>query len=204
MKIICIDPNYRDRAGESGETVPTEPVFYCRPDTALLRNEDPFYIPGFTQEVRYGAGLVVRVSRLAKAVEERYAGRCYEEVAVGVGFTAEDLRRGCVRQGLPWEQAQAFDKSMAVPNVFLPKGEGCDPEDADFRLDVNGRTVQRGRTADMLFSVDRIVSWVSRFITLRIGDLIFTGTPAGAGTARMGDRLEAYLGAKKMLDFEIK
>ncbi len=205
MKIICIGHNYRKHIEELGHALPEEPLFFCKPDTALLRNNDSFYIPDFTDDLQYETELVVKINRIVKSIDEKFASRCYSQVAVGIDFTARDIQRRCIEKGLPWEICKAFDKSTPVPNEFkeladFPQGIG----NLHFRLDINGKTVQEGNSADMIFSVDKIIAYVSRFMTLKIGDIIFTGTPAGVGKVKIGDRLEVFLEGEKMMDFEIK
>lgn len=215
MKIICIGMNYAEHVRElpgvwGGDPVPrerpvpTEPVFFIKPDTALLRNNDPFYIPGFSEDVQYECELVVRINRLCKGIEERFAHRCYEEVGLGIDFTARDLQRRCKAEGLPWEMAKGFDHSAAVAPEFVSKSELPDIQQLHFSMELNGERRQEGFTGDMIFGVDRIIAYVSRFVTLRIGDLIFTGTPVGVGPVRIGDRITAELEGRKMLDFDIK
>lgn len=204
MKIICIGLNYRDHVSELGNSEPTEPIFFMKPDTALLRNNEPFYLPHFSSRVEYETELVVKINRVVKSIEERFAHRCYDEVAVGIDFTARDLQEDCQRRGLPWEMCKAFDRGTPVPAQFISKEELGDIASLGFHLNINGETVQSGVASDMIFSVDRIISYVSQFVTLKIGDLIFTGTPVGVGSVKEGDHLEAYLGDRKMLDFEVK
>ena len=204
MKIVCVGMNYREHVRELGHEEPVTPVFFCKPDTALLRNNDPFYIPDFSNDLHYEAELVVRINRIVKAIDRKFASRCYDEIAVGIDFTARDVQRECVARGLPWEAAKAFDKSAPLPNTFFPLSDYPGIDRIRFRLDVNGETRQAGCTADMIFDVDTLIAYISRFMTLRIGDLIFTGTPAGVGPVHPGDRLEAYLEDRKMLDFEIR
>lgn len=215
MKIVCIGMNYAEHVRElSGvwggdpvpreRPIPTEPVFFIKPDTALLRNNDPFYIPDFSEDVQYECELVVRINRLCKGIEERFAHRCYEEVGLGIDFTARDLQRRCKEKGLPWEIAKGFDHSAAVAPEFIPKGELPDIQQLHFSMELNGERRQAGFTGDMIFSVDRIIAYVSRFVTLRIGDLLFTGTPVGVGRVAIGDRIRAELEGRTMLDFQIK
>lgn len=210
MKIICIGMNYAEHVKElktslgTERTNPEEPVFFMKPDTALLRNSDPFYIPDFSRDVHYECEVVVRINRLCKAIDEKFAHRCYDEIGLGIDFTARDLQRRCKDLGRPWEIAKAFDHSAAVSSQFLPKKELPEIQDIHFSLDINGARRQSGHTADMLFSVDQIISYVSRFVTLKIGDLIFTGTPVGVGPVRIGDRLTGILEGHTLLDFEIK
>ena len=206
MKIICIGRNYADHAAElhDGAELPKEPLFFLKPDTALLRNNDPFYIPSFSQEVHYECELVVRITRLAKCIDERFASRCYEEVGLGIDFTARDLQREAIAKGLPWELCKGFDHSAALSNQFVPLRElGGDVQNLHFEMELNGEVRQRGFTGDMLFTVDRIISHVSKYMTLRIGDLIFTGTPVGVGAVKAGDNIKARLGGHELLNFDI-
>ncbi len=201
MKIICIGRNYAEHARELNNAVPERPVFFMKPDTALLTDNKPFYLPDFSQEVHYETELVLRISKMGKHVEKGFAYRYYDEIGIGIDFTARDLQRECKQKGLPWEIAKAFDNSAPLGG-FLPKKELPDP--ILFHLDITGETVQQGSTEDLLFSFDELIAYVSRFITLRTGDLIFTGTPAGVGPVKKGDRLQAYIGEKLLLDFEVK
>lgn len=203
MKIICIGRNYADPAASL--PVPGEPLFYLRPDTALLRNNDPFYLPEFTRNVCCGCELVVKIGRVGRCIEERFASRYYEEVGLGVGFTARDVLERAMAAGEPWERAVAFDRSAALSPEFVPLGElGGDVRRLDFELFVNGERRQAGDTGAMLFPVDRIVSAVSRYVTLKIGDLIYTGTPAGAGAVHAGDNLRVTLAGRALLDFDVR
>ena len=207
MKIICIGRNYAEHIEEldGRRDIPSAPVFFCKPDTALMRNNDPFYVPAFSREVHYETELVVRIGRVARAIDERFAPRCYDEVGLGIDFTARDLQRDCIARGLPWEICKGFDYSAAVSPQFVPLAElGGDVQRLRFEMRLNGELRQRGDTAQMIFGVDRIVSYLSHFITLKIGDLIFTGTPVGVGPVRPGDRLQAWLEGRMMFDFDIK
>lgn len=206
MKIICIGRNYADHAVElhDGAELPKEPLFFLKPDTALLRNNDPFYIPSFSNEVHYECELVVRITRLAKCIDERFASRCYEEVGLGIDFTARDLQREAIAKGLPWELCKGFDHSAALSNQFVPLKElGGDVQNLHFEMELNGEVRQRGFTGDMLFTVDRIISHVSKYMTLRIGDLIYTGTPVGVGAVKAGDNIKARIGGHTLLDFDV-
>ena len=212
MKIICIGMNYPEHVRElpsvwdeqTPREAPREPVFFIKPDTALVRNNDPFFLPDFSQDVQYECELVVRINRLCKGIEERFAHRCYEEVGLGIDFTARDLQRRCKAEGLPWEIAKGFDHSAAIAPVFVPKAELPDIQSIHFSMDLNGERKQTGFTGDMIFSLDRIIAYVSQFVTLRIGDLLFTGTPVGVGQVHIGDRITAELEGRPMLDFQIK
>lgn len=207
MKIICIGRNYADHAKElnDGAELPKEPLFFLKPDTALLRNNDPFYIPSFSQEVHYECELVVRINRLAKCIDEKFASRCYDEVGLGIDFTARDLQREAIAKGLPWELCKGFDHSAALSNQFVPLAElGGDINNLEFEMEFNGEVRQRGRTCEMLFSVDKIISHISRYMTLKIGDLIYTGTPVGVGPVQQGDNIKARIGEHTLLDFDVR
>ncbi len=207
MKIICIGRNYVDHIQEldGNRNIPPEPIFFAKPDTALLRNNDPFYVPDFSRDLHYETELVVKISRTAKCIDERFAPRCYDEVGLGIDFTARDIQRKCMAEGLPWEICKAFDRSAAVSPEFLSlKALGRDVQDLHFEMQLNGETRQRGDTSLMIFGVNRLIAYVSRFMTLRIGDLLFTGTPVGVGPVRPGDRLEASLEGRKLFDFDIR
>lgn len=205
MKIIAVGMNYalhNDEMGHVGGA--EEPVIFLKPDSALLRDGKPFFLPDFSNDVQYEAELVVHVCRLGKCIAQRFARRYYDAVTVGVDFTARDLQRRFRAAGLPWELSKGFDQS-AVVGRFLPlESVGNDVQRLDFRLNIDGRTVQRGWTGDMLFSVDQVVAYVSRFMTLKMGDLIFTGTPAGVGPISVGQHLQGYVGVEPVLDFYVR
>ena len=206
MKIICIGRNYADHAAElnDGAELPKEPLFFLKPDTALLRNNDPFYIPAFSNEVHYECELVVRITRLAKCMDVKFASRCYEEVGLGIDFTARDLQREAIAKGLPWELCKGFDHSAALSNQFVPLAElGGDVQNLEFEMELNGEVRQHGFTKDMLFTVDQIIAHVSKYMTLRIGDLIYTGTPVGVGAVKAGNNIKARIGGHTLLDFDI-
>lgn len=201
MKIICIGRNYIEHARELNNPVPKEPVFFMKPDSAIIRNNKPFYLPDFSKEVHHEIELVLKIDRLGKGIDEQFAHRYYHEIGIGVDFTARDLQRIAKEKGLPWEKAKAFDGSAPLGG-FLPKEKLPDP--ILFRLEINGKIVQEGSTADLIFSFDKIIAYVSRYITLRTGDLIFTGTPAGVGPVQRNDRLRGYIGDQLLLDFVVK
>ncbi len=207
MKIICVGRNYVDHIREldGHDEPPSEPLFFAKPDTALLRNNDPFYVPDFSNDLHYETELVVKINRLAKCIDERFAARCYDEVGLGIDFTARDIQRECMAKGLPWEICKAFDHSAAIsPEFFSLKKLEKPVDNLHFEMRLNGKLRQQGDTSKMIFGVNRLISYVSHFMTLRIGDLLFTGTPAGVGPVRPGDRLEAWLEGVKLLDFDIK
>lgn len=204
MKIIAIGLNYDSHNKEMKRTFESaEPVIFMKPDSALLKNGKPFFIPDFSHEVHYETEIVVKISRLGKNIAERFAHKYYDEITVGIDFTARDLQRAQKQLGLPWEIAKSFDNSAPI-GTFVPKEKFEDMQRINFHLNINGNTVQQGNTADMIFSVDKIIAYVSRFFTLKIGDLIFTGTPAGIGPVSIDDHLEGYIENEKLLDFMVK
>jgi 2-keto-4-pentenoate hydratase/2-oxohepta-3-ene-1,7-dioic acid hydratase in catechol pathway len=204
MKIICIGRNYVAHTEELNNEIPEEPVFFMKPDSALLRNNDPFYIPEWTNEVHHEIELVLRVCRLGKNIETRFAHRYYDEIGIGVDFTARDVQNELKKKGLPWEKAKAFDRAAVISTTFFPVAIFPTPETIRFKLNINGQTVQEGNSGLMIFGFDEIISHISKYMTLKIGDLIYTGTPAGVGPIKIGDRLEGYLEDKKLLDFVVK
>ena len=204
MKIICIGRNYVAHAKELNNEVPDEPVFFMKPDSALLRNNDPFYLPGWTNDVHHEIELVIKIKRLGKNIGKRFAHRYYDEIGLGIDFTARDVQQKLKEKGLPWEKAKAFDQSAVLGSTFIDKNEFSDLKNISFRLLKNGNLVQDGNSSLMIFDFDEIISQISRYITLKIGDLIYTGTPAGVGAVGIGDRLEGFLGERKLFDFEIK
>lgn len=203
MKIICIGRNYADHAKEMKAEVPTEPVFFLKPDTALLKNGSDFYYPEFTKDLHYECELVVRIDKVGKNITEKFAQKYYSSVTLGIDFTARDLQQKCKEKGLPWEIGKAFDHSAPLSDTFIPTND-LKLGDLHFELHKNGEIVQQGHTADMIFSVDAIIAYVSRFMTLKTGDLIFTGTPVGVGPVQIGDKLEGFLEGQKMYEFHIK
>ncbi|MFR9503936.1 MAG: fumarylacetoacetate hydrolase family protein [Rikenellaceae bacterium] len=207
MKIICIGRNYDEHIAElnDGGTKPEQPLYFMKPDTALLRNNDPFYIPSFSSNVHYECELVVKINRVTKCIDQKFASRCYSEVGLGIDFTARDIQGEAIKRGLPWEQCKAFDHSAALSPRFIALDElGGDIRDLKFEMELNGELRQSGHTAQMIFSVDEIISYLSQFVTLKIGDLIFTGTPVGVGAVKAGDNITARLGGVELLNFDIK
>lgn len=204
MKIICIGRNYSEHVRELSNEIPTEPVIFMKPDSALLRNNEPFYIPDFSNDVHYECELIVRINRLGKNIETRFANRYYDEIGLGIDFTARDLQNKLKDKGLPWEKAKAFDRSAVISSEFVNKNELPNLSAIKFQLKKNGETVQNGDSSFMLFPIDELISQISKYFTLKIGDLIYTGTPAGVGPVAIGDRLEGFLEGTKMFDFEVK
>jgi len=203
MKIICIGRNYVNHAKELNNPVPEKPVFFMKPDSALVLKNKPFFYPEFSKDVHHELELVIKIQRLGRSIQEKFAHKYYSEIALGVDFTARDLQAEAKKKGLPWEIAKGFDYSAPL-SEFVSKDQFEGMDKIDFRLDVNGETRQVGTSADMIFSVDRIIAYVSQFMTLKMGDLIYTGTPAGVGPVQIGDHLEAWLAEEKMMDFFVK
>lgn len=205
MKIIAIGMNYQLHCHElhAGEALPQEPVIFMKPDSALLKDGKPFFIPDFSEQVDYETELVVRINRLGKNIAERFAHRYYDAVTVGIDFTARDLQRKYRAEGKPWELCKGFDNSAAIGD-WIPVERFADIQQLNFHLDIDGKTVQRGYTGDMLFKVNQIIAYVSQFCTLKIGDLLFTGTPVGVGPVQVNNHLEGYLENEKVLDFYIR
>lgn len=203
MKIICVGRNYADHAKELKNDLPTEPVLFMKPKTAILLPHKPLYFPEFTDDLHYECELVVKISSNGKYIQEKFAHKYYDAITLGIDFTARDLQREQQKKGLPWEIAKAFDGSAAV-GTFVPLTEAIDVDNLSFRLDKNGEAVQNGNTSDMIFKVNNIIAYCSKFFTLNIGDLIFTGTPAGVGPVAVDDKLEGYLSGEKVLNVAIK
>lgn len=203
MKIICIGRNYADHIAELKNERPDQPVIFTKPDTALLRKNEPFYYPGYTQEVHHELEVVVRICKEGKFIDPSFAPKYYDQIGLGIDFTARDLQTQAKEKGLPWAIAKGFNGAAPVSDL-LPLADFPDIQNLSFRLDVNGETRQDGNTSLMLWPVHELIAYVSQFFTLKIGDLIFTGTPKGVGEVRLGDRLEGYLEGRKLLDFEVK
>jgi 2-keto-4-pentenoate hydratase/2-oxohepta-3-ene-1,7-dioic acid hydratase in catechol pathway len=203
MKIICVGRNYADHAKELKNDVPTEPVIFMKPKGAILLPWKPLYYPEFTDDLQYECEMVVKVCKNGKYVQEKFASKYYDQVTLGIDFTARDLQREQQKKGLPWEIAKAFDCSAAV-GEFAPINEANNVRNLGFQLKKNGEVVQDGNSSQMLFSVDRIIAYVSQYFTINIGDLIFTGTPAGVGSVSPGDLLEGIMNGNKVLEVEVK
>jgi 2-keto-4-pentenoate hydratase/2-oxohepta-3-ene-1,7-dioic acid hydratase in catechol pathway len=202
MKIICIGRNYAEHAKEMKSEVPVEPVFFLKPETALLKDKD-FYYPGFTKDLHHEVEIVLKISKNGKHIAEEFASQYYNEIGIGIDFTARDLQMKCKENGLPWEKAKAFDNAAPI-GEFVPKDNFSDLKNISFSLNINGKQRQAGNTKDLIFSFEKIISYVSQFITLKTGDLIFTGTPEGVSAVNIGDVLEASIGNKKMFHLNIK
>ena len=203
MKIICIGRNYREHAKELNNAVPEKPVFFMKPDTALLQKNNPFFYPDFSKNVQYETEIVLKINRNGRHIEEQFAHKYYDEIGIGIDFTARDLQAEQKKKGLPWEIAKAFDQSAPV-GKFLLKSQFPDLNRIRFSLRINDEVRQQGNTEDMMFSFDRIISYVSQFISLKPGDLIFTGTPAGVGPIQINDHFEVFIEDEKLLEFNVK
>ena len=204
MKIVCIGRNYVDHAKELGNEVPKEPVIFMKPDSSILKNNAPFFIPDWTDEVHHEVELVVKINRLGKNIQPKFAHKYYDEIGLGVDFTARDVQQKCKEKGLPWERAKAFDGSAVIGEYFINKSEFHDLNNIDFRLEVNGETRQSGSTKDMLFNIDQLICEISKYFTLKIGDLIYTGTPAGVGKVNINDNLAGYIEDQCLFNFKVK
>jgi len=203
MKIICIGRNYAEHAKEMKSEVPTEPVFFMKPDTALLKDGEPFYYPDFTKDLHHEIEIVIKINKVGKHIEEQFAHKYYDEIGLGIDFTARDLQAQCKAKGLPWEKAKAFDTSAPL-GKFVSKSQLGNLDDIAFELKINGESRQVGNTKDLLFSFDKVIAYVSKFVTLKVGDLIYTGTPEGVGPVEIGDKLQGYIKGDLFLEFEVK
>ena len=203
MKIIAIGRNYAEHAKELNNPIPTAPVIFMKPDTALLKDNKPFYLPDFSDDVHFELEVVLKICKEGKHIAEKFAPNYYDEIGLGIDFTARDIQSKHKEKGLPWELAKSFDNSAPV-SVFLPKTDFGDLYAMNFELKINNKSRQKGHTKDLLFSFEKIISFVSQYITLKKGDLIFTGTPEGVGKINKGDKLEAWLEGKQLLNFDVK
>lgn len=203
MKIICIGRNYSEHAKELNNPIPEEPVIFLKPDTALIHKNEPFFLPHHSSEIHHEVELVIKIVRLGKNIAENFAHKYFTEIGIGIDFTARDVQQEHKTKGLPWEKAKAFDGSAPLGS-FLSKNSFDNINGLDFRLEKNGEIVQQGNSKDMLFSFDQIIAHVSRYFTLKIGDLIYTGTPAGVGKVVKDDLLECFIQDQKLLSFRVK
>lgn len=203
MKIIGVGLNYVNHAKEFGGDVPKEPVIFLMPETALITRNLPFFYPDFSSQIEYEVELVVKISRLGKNIPEKFAHRYYDEIGIGIDFTARDLQRQAGAAGLPWTISKGFDGAAPI-GTFVNKAELGDLNNINFSLEKNGQLVQQGNSADMLFSFDALIAYISRFFTIKIGDLIFTGTPSGVGPVKIGDNLVARIGDRELLNFNVR
>jgi len=195
--------NYAEHIRELKNEIPSEPVFFMKPDTSLLLDNKPFFLPDFSNEIHYEVEIVAKICRLGKNIDTKFASRYYKEFTTGIDFTARDIQNKCRKEGKPWEIAKSFDNSAAI-GKFIKINQLANYQSVNFRLELNEHKVQEGNTSSMLFSLDQIISYISRYVTLKIGDLIFTGTPPGVGPVKVGDKLEAFLENEKLLTIDIK
>jgi acylpyruvate hydrolase len=203
MKILCIGRNYREHIKELHHEVPSAPVFFLKPDTSLLIRNRPFYLPDFSKEIHYEAELVLKICKVGKNIEKKFAHTYYDSIGIGIDFTARDLQNVSKQKGLPWLIAKGFDHSAPI-SKFLPKDRFPDTGNIPFHLDLNKTKDQQANSGEMIFTFEDIISYLSRFITLKTGDLVFTGTPSGVGPVKIGDKLEAYINDELMLKCDIK
>jgi acylpyruvate hydrolase len=202
MKIICIGRNYAEHAKEMRSEAPSEPVFFMKPETAVLKGNDLYY-PDFTKDLHHEVEIVLKISKNGKHIAEEFASGYYNEIGIGIDFTARDIQAKCKEKGLPWEKAKSFDNSAPV-SAFIPKSDFASLTDLNFALLINGKERQKGNTRDLLFSFEKVIAYVSQFVTLKTGDLIFTGTPEGVGPVHKGDVLQASIENKTLLTLNIK
>lgn len=203
MKIIAVGRNYVEHIRELNNEQPDDPVIFTKPDTAVLRNNEPFYYPDFSQDIHHELEVVVRISKMGKRIDERFAHKYYDEIGLGIDFTARDIQSKLKAKGLPWDLAKGFNGSAPLSS-FIAKSEFADLQNINFQLDINGQMRQQGNTSLMLFKIDYLIAFVSRYFTLQTGDLLFTGTPKGVGPVQVGDRLVATLEGRELLNFEVK
>ena len=203
MKIICVGRNYSEHAKELKNPIPSEPVLFLKPETALIPNKQPFFYPDFSQDIHFETEIVIKINRLGKNIDAQFSHKYYEEISLGIDFTARDIQQRLKDKGLPWERAKAFDSSAPV-GKFVNKANFSDINNLDFSLKIDGEIKQQGNTKEMLFNVDNLIAEISKYFTLKIGDLIFTGTPAGVGPISIGNHLEGYIEDKKVFNLKIR
>tara|TARA_Y100001968_G_C19406912_1_gene744186 strand:+ start:371 stop:982 length:612 start_codon:yes stop_codon:yes gene_type:complete len=203
MKIICIGRNYENHAKELKNNIPNDPIFFLKPDTSIQPKGHPFFIPDFSNNIHYEVELVLKIQKSGKYIEEKFAHKYYSEIGLGIDFTARDIQDKCKLEGLPWEKAKAFDGAAQLSKNFINKDE-LELNNISFRLEKNGKIVQSSNSSKMIFKFDKIISYISRFCTLKIGDLIYTGTPSGVGKVIKGEILQGFIGDKEMLKVIVK
>lgn len=204
MKIICVGRNYTEHIAELENEKPEDPVLFLKPDTSILLKKQPFFIPDFSDDVHYEVELLVRINRVGKHIQQKFAYKYYNEIGLGIDFTARDLQKKLKEKGLPWEKAKAFDGAAVIGQKWLPKKTFKDVNDINFELKKNDEPVQNGNSSHMLWKIDELIEYISQFFTLKIGDVIFTGTPAGVGKVALNDRLEGYIEGKEIFSIQVK
>ena len=203
MKIICIGRNYANHASELGNTLPTEPLFFLKPETAIQPKGHPFFIPHFSNDIHYEVELVLKINKTGKHIEERFAHKYYSQIGLGIDFTARDVQDECKAKGLPWEKAKGFDGSAQISRILIDKSD-LELSNIKFSLLKNNQEVQKGNSKNILFNFDQIIAHLSKVYTLKTGDLIYTGTPEGVGPVKAGDKLKGFIGEKEMLKVMVK
>lgn len=204
MKIICVGRNYTEHIAELKNEKPEDPILFQKPDTSILLKKQPFFIPDFSNDVHYEVEVLVKIRKIGKHIQEKFAHKYYDEIGLGIDFTARDLQQKLKDKGLPWEKAKAFDGAAVVCNKWIDKSELGDVDNLSFRLEKNDEVVQNGNTSHMLWKIDELIAYISTYFTLKIGDIIFTGTPAGVGKVSPEDRLTGYLEENKMFSIRVK
>ena len=204
MRIFAIGRNYVEHILELNNERPDEPVIFSKPDTALIRNNGPFYYPGFSKDIHHEVELVLHICKEGKNIEEKFAGKYYDSIGIGIDFTARDLQQKAKEKGLPWDIAKGFNGSAPLSDKFIPVSDFQNLKDINFSLQIDGQLKQQGNTSFMLFNFEYIISYLSKFFTLRTGDYIFTGTPKGVSAVTVGNVLSAYIENEKLLEFEVK
>ncbi len=204
MKIICVGRNYTEHIEELQNEKPQDPVLFLKPDTAILLKKQPFFIPSFSQDVHYEVELLVRINRVGKHIQKKFAHKYYDEIGLGIDFTARDLQQKLKEKGLPWEKAKAFDGAAVIGEKWLNKKEFENVDDINFSLQRNGELVQKGETSHMLWKIDELIEYISEYFTLKIGDVIFTGTPAGVGQVQINDELKGYIKNEQIFSIQVK
>lgn len=204
MKIICIGRNYTDHIAELNNEKPTDPVVFLKPDTAILLKKQPFFIPDFSSDVHYEVEVLVKINRIGKHIEKEFAHKYYDEIGLGIDFTARDLQKKLKEKGLPWEKAKSFDGAAVIGDTWINKSEIEDINNLNFTLEKNVQVVQKGNTSLMLWKIDELIEYVSKYFTLKIGDVIFTGTPSGVGKVNPEDKLKGFIEDKQIFNIKIK
>ena len=204
MKIICVGRNYTEHIAELNNEKPRDPILFLKPDTAILLKKQPFFIPSFSEDVHYEAEVLVRINRVGKHIQQKFAYKYYDEIGLGIDFTARDLQEELKNKGLPWEKAKSFDGAAVVGEKWLPKKNFKDVNDIKFSLQKNGEEVQNSSTSLMLWKIDELIEYISQYFTLKIGDIIFTGTPAGVGPVAIGDELSGFLENQQIFSIEVR
>lgn len=204
MKIICIGRNYTDHIAELKNERPQEPVIFMKPDSAILLKKMPFFIPPFSNDVHYEVELLVRINKIGKHIQQKFAHKYYDEIGLGIDFTARDMQQKLKEKGLPWEKAKAFDGSAVIGETWIEKSHFQDLNSINFSLEKNGEVVQKGTTSHMLWKIDEIIEYISQYFTLKIGDVIFTGTPAGVGPVAINDSLTGFIEDKQIFSIQVK